>query len=252
VLEPVPRSIGFSTRKSLFFSFPQMSLGLMFLVIGAIMALVFGVSTDLKSPFYFSDSDPAVVGTLLAKERTRSSVNKKKIYDYHFRYAVGAQSYQGHSFGINNDANPGDAVDVQYAPADPVRSRLRGQLLAPFAWSTLAIVLIFPGVGLVALYGSMGQYRKYLYLLRNGVFTTGTVTGKTATNTKINGKPQYKVAVQFQTPDGRTRVASIISIDTSRLGDEQREPLVYDANDPARVVLLDALPVKIRVLLGAA
>jgi hypothetical protein len=229
-----------------------MWFGLVFLLFGLIMSLVFGAHADLKSPFHFSDSDPAVTGTLLGKERTNSSVNKRRIYDYHYRYAVGAQSYEGHSFAIDNGVNPGEPAEVQYAPGNPGMSRLRGQLLAPFGWSTLAILLIFPGVGLAILYYTVGQYRKYLHLLQNGVLTIGKVTGKTATSTKVNGAPMYKVAFEFQTPDGRTHAASISSLDTSRLGDEEREPLVYDANNPAKAVLLDALPEKIRVLLGAA
>lgn len=249
--EPPPRSIPAGTKKSLFFSSPMMWFGLIFLVFGAILALAFGANADLKSPFYFSSGDPVVMGTLLARERTNSSVNKKKIHDYHYRYAVGGQSYEGHSFAINDGANPGDAVEVQYAPADPGMSRLRGQRLAPFGWPVLVLTLIFPGVGLVVLYFTIGQYRKYLYLLRYGVLATGKITGKTATNTKVNGSPIYNVAFAFQTPDGRTHQASIACADTSRLGDEEREPLVYDANDPAKAVLLDALPEKIRVLLTA-
>lgn len=252
MLEPAPRSISLATRRSLFFSSPLMWFGLVFLLFGLIMALVFGAHADLKSPFYFSDSDPAVMATLLGKEKTNSSVNKRRIYDYHYRYLVGAQPYEGHSFDIDNGVAPGDQAEVQYAPGNPGRSRLRGQLLAPFGWTTLAILLIFPGVGLAILYFTVGQYRSHLHLLRNGVLTTGRVTGKTATNTKINGAPMYKVAFEFQTPDGRTHQASISSIDTSRLGDEEREPLVYDAGDPAKAVLLDALPAKMRVLLGAA
>lgn len=251
MLEPAPRTISAGTRKSLFFSSPLMWFGLIFLLFGLIMALVFGAHADLKSPLYFSDSDPAVMGTLLGKEKTNSSVNKRKIYDYHYRYLVGGQPYEGHSFAIDNGLSPGDPAEVQYAPTDPGMSRLRGQLLAPFGWSTLAILLIFPGVGLGILYFTVGQYRSYLYLLQNGVLTTGKVTGKTATNTKVNGAPMYKVAFAFQTPDGRTHEASITSLDTSRLGDEEREPLVYDANNPAKAVLLDALPAKIRLLLGA-
>lgn len=246
-----PRAISAGTKKSLFFSSPFMWCGLIFLFVGLILTLVFGASADLKSPFYFSSSDPVVEGTLLGKEQTNSSVNKKKIYAYRYRYAVGGQPHEGRSFAINNGAGAGDSVEVQYAPDKPGRSRLSGQRLAPFGWWVLAFALIFPVGGLVILYFTVGQYRKYLYLLRNGVLASGKVTRKIPTSTKINGSSVCKVFFQFQTPDGGMHEASVACLDTARLGDEEREPLVYDANNPASAVLLDALPPKVRVLLAA-
>lgn len=247
-----PRTIPAAKKRLLFFSSPLVWFGFIFLIFGSVMALVFGASADLKSPFYFSDSDPTVTGTLLGKVGTNASENKSRIFEYHYRYTVAGQSFEGRSFAHDNYASPGDPADVQYATADPGKSRLFGQRLAPFDWPVLVMSLLFPGIGTAILTFKFKKYRKHLYLLRYGTLTTAKVTRKVATRARVNGAPVYNVTFQFHASDGMMYEATNTCLDSSCLGDEEREPLVYDINDPSKAVLLDTLPSEIREMLGAA
>jgi hypothetical protein len=244
-----PRSLPLQVKASLFMRSIPGLFGVVFFLFGLVFVFVFGSSVDFTSPFYFSSGDPVVMGTLLAKEGTNTSVNKQRIYAYRYRYTVDAKLHEGRSFAVNGEAAEGDAVQVQYAPGNPARSRLRGQRAAPFGWWVFAFVLVFPSVGLTLLHYAFKQFRQHLHLIENGVITTGKVIRQAPTSTRINGKTVMEVYFQFKTADGASHEASVTCVNTAVLLDEAREPLVYDAADPAKAVLLDALPPRIRTLL---
>lgn len=244
-----PRPVGLSTRLRIFFGSPLAWIGLPFFILGCVFLLVFGQATDFASPFVFKRSDPHVPGVLIAKTGTNSRVNKQRIYDYHYRYQVEHANYEGHAFDTDNGVQPGNAVLVQVAAGDPATSRLEGMRLAPFGMAAVALCAIFPAIGIGMLYFAARRYRKYLHLVRHGVLTTGKVLRKEATSTKVNEQTVYRVIFQFKTQSGSLHESSVSTHLTDMLGDEAREPLVYDAARPSDAVLLDALPRNIRTML---
>jgi hypothetical protein len=250
VLVPEPRQLSARLKRGIFFSHPVAGFGLVFFLFGFALWLVFASKSDFTSVFLFRSDDPMVAGQLIDKSPSSAMVNKRRIYQYHYRYQLGAARYEGLSFELENGSSAGSPVLVQYAAGNPARSRIAGMRLAPFGMSTALMVAIFPAIGLVMLFFAGTRYRRYLYLVRFGVLTTGKVVRKTATSTRINQKTVYEVYFRYQSADGVEREACISTHLTEKLGDEAREPLVYDAARPGRAVLLDTMPPSIRAQLA--
>ena len=143
---------------------------------------------------------------------------------------------------------PGSAVTVQYLARDPATSRLEGMDKAPFGLHLALAVAISPAAGLVMLGRAIRRYRKYRYLVQYGVLTTGKVVRRERTITKINGKLVCDVYFRYRSGDGVVREACVSTHEIDNLGDEEQEPLVYDAARPDQAILLDAMPPAIRRL----
>ena len=205
--------------------------------------------TDFKSAFSFSDNDPVVSGVILNKKETNSSENKHRIYDYEFEYSVNGKTYTGNSFSTASDPKTGDTVIVQYNAKQNQLSRIQGMRTAPFDIWIVPFTCIFPLIGLIFVILSIKKAQKNIYLVQNGILITGKVIRKEPTNTKINKQTVYKVFFQYKAQDGNLQEAFIKTHITHNLGDEEKEPLVYDSQNPSSAVLLDSLPKKIRELL---
>ncbi|HEU4778168.1 MAG TPA: DUF3592 domain-containing protein [Telluria sp.] len=242
------RALSGSVKRAIFFSAPLAWIGLIFTLFGAAMLAVFGSASDLTSSFVFSDHNPRAQGRLIAKVASSASSNRRRIYEYVYRYEVNAIAFTGTSFDIDNGALPGSPVTVQHLAHDPATSRLEGMKKAPFGLHVALLVSIFPLVGLVMLYFGARRYRTYRYLVEHGVLTTGKVVRKEPTSTKINEQTVYDVFFQYRSSDGVLREACVSTHKSDNLGDEAQEPLVYDAARPDQAVLLDAMPPAIRRL----
>jgi len=101
------------------------------------------------------------------------------------------------------------------------------------------------------LFGGFKCYEKHAYLAQNGALSTGNVVRKVPTHTEFNEKTVYEVFFRFKSSDGIEHGACISTHLHDHLGDEAREPLVYDRRKPSEAVLLDSLPAPIRQLLTA-
>ncbi len=242
------RALSGSIKRAIFFSTPLAWLGLAFTLFGGVMFGIFASASDFSSAFIFSSHNPRVEGALIAKGASSASSNKRRIYEYAYRYQVGASTFEGTSFDTDNGAVPGSPVTVQYLARNPATSRLEGMDKAPFGLHVALAVAIFPAAGLVMLGRAIRRYRKYRYLVQHGVLTTGKVVRKEPTITKINGKLVYDVYFRYRSADGVVREACVSTHQTDNLGDEAQEPLVYDAALPDQAVLLDAMPPAIRRL----
>jgi len=237
-----------SIKRAIFFSAPLAWMGVMFTVFGCIFLVLFGSACDFQSPFVFSSDDPRVEGRLIARKATRSSTNKQRIHEYVYHYQVDSGNYEGRSFGLDDGTTAGSAVTVQYLARHPATSHLEGMGLAPFGMEVALLVAIFPGIGLMMLYFALRRYRKYSYLVQNGVLTTGKVHRKKPTSARINGRTVYRVFFQYQSRDGVLREACLMTNEPDKLGDGEQELLVYDPQRPDEAVLLDAMPDTVRQL----
>jgi hypothetical protein len=121
---------------------------------------------------------------------------------------------------------------------------------APFGIWILLLTSIFPMIGLIFVIISLKKAKRNIYLIQNGIITNGKVIKKEPTNTRINNQTVYKVFFQYKSQDGNIQEAMNKSHITYNLGDEEKEPLVYDCQNPSKAVLLDTLPKKIRAMIS--
>jgi hypothetical protein len=182
-----------------------------------------------------------VAGKVTSVEETGASENHTRIMANHYEYSVAGQRFTGTSYSKGGAATAGEEVKVEYSSGNPGRSRIAGMRTGQFGPLVL-LVTIFPFIGFVIVYFAMKTGFKRSLLLRNGIFTTGTLIDKEPTNMTVNDRRVYELTFEFTTREGRKAEAKARSSDTSRLEDEHAEPLLYDPNDPSKAYLLDEAP----------
>lgn len=237
----LPREIPFSLRLAVFFGQVQVPIGLAFCLVGLIAGSIFSSQSDW-STFSFKGNEPKTKGVITLVEPTNSSENHQKIYRYAFSFAVNGKSVSGESYLPGSPSvSRGDTVPVEYLPAEPAKARIEGMRSAPFEAAFTLVFLIQPFVGIGMLLFGISRARKNIYLLRNGILTYGEVTAKEPTSSRINKQRVYLVHFLFKVNAAEHR-ASVRTHRLSDVLDEKKEALVYDAQNPEKAVLLDALP----------
>lgn len=245
----IPRTVPFSLKVRIFFKGPLALAGILSLLFGSVFPIVFGSLTDFRSSFVFKDSDPVATGVITNINHTNSSVNHQPVYAYGFSFEINGKAYEGQAFSTNS-YSVSDPVPVQYKADEPATAKIQGTGTAPFSIWIFFSSLVFPITGFFFIVFSARKARKHIYLVEKGTLTTGRVTRQERTMTKVNNQRVYKVFFEFALSDGSLQEAHVKTHRTANLGDEAKEPLVYDPLNPASAVLLDALPTAVRDLLS--
>lgn len=155
-------------------------------------------------------------------------------------------SYTGHSFSTSTALQKGDEATIEYNEEKPEHSMIRGMRTAEFPIWVVLLVLIFPFIGICFLISNFISAKKNLNILTNGILTTGKFISKTATSTKINNQPVYKVTFEFMDAQKTPRRAEVKTHHPHKLQDEAQEPVVYLPEQPEKAVMLDVLPKIVR------
>jgi hypothetical protein len=190
----------------------------------------------------FREPFERTVGRVTAVESTGASENRQSITLHRYEYFVDGNTYRGTSYTTGQELQKGDEVTIEYK-ADPPRSRIVGMRRGEFGPFVLFVV-IFPLAGLGILVPSTIVGRKRSYLLRCGVFTTGMLKSKTATNMTVNNRRVFALTFEFTARDGRHFETEAKSSQPGTLEDEAQEPLLYDPDNPSIAYLLDEAPAR--------
>ena len=208
---------------------------------GMIFFWVFAGNADFSKLTFHPDG--RVFGRVTSVADTNASENKSSIHATHYQYSVAGELYNGTSYTTGGTPAVEDEVTIEYDEDNPSRSRIEGMRRSMFGpWA--AIVAIFPAIGLAFLIPCTLWGRKRNRLLREGLLTTGKVIDVRPTNMTINKQPVWEVVYEFHDRNGQRREASARSTDTTRLQDEDAEPLLYDPNDPTKACVLDEAPAR--------
>lgn len=182
-------------------------------------------------------------GMVTRVESTNASENRQTIHANHYDYSVAGKTFSGISYSTGKQVSEGDRVSVEYSVSAPEKSRIAGmrrKMFGPF----VAFVCIFPLVGLGFVIGGMSWGGRRARLLRDGVFTTGTLMHKRPTNTTVNNRRVFELIFEFTAHDGRRCQAKARTSDPSRLEDERQEPLLFNPEKPEDAVMLDEAPTR--------
>jgi hypothetical protein len=247
-LEPAPRHVPLLLRMCLLWGGIVQIVGWGFLAIGLLVSAIFLPQTDLS--FATFPSDPSVAGgrvTAIATTNVKENHSPIMAIMYEYTLANGDR-WRDTSYVVGNDLAlmEGSTVAVEYDPAQPDRSRIRGTRRAPFGpW--VLFVLFFPALGLGLILVGVPRGARQIQLLRSGRPARGRLVGARPTKVEINNQPVMELTFEFRTEDG----ARVRAVDRTHrphlLEDDEEEELLYDPRRPDRATLLDHLPGSPRV-----
>ncbi len=233
---PPPRRVPFSLAIATALN-PIVQIGFFVVGFSSIFVWVFVANADF-SFLTFAGARGQATGTVTRVVDTNARENRRTIQKNYFEYSVAGQTFQSMSYGSGNQVAQGDKVLVEYLERNPQRARISGQRNAMFP-PFVAFVLIFPAVGLGFVIGGVRWGSRRARLLREGVFTTGTLKAKRPTNTTVNNRRVFELIFAFTARDGRQCEAKARTSMTERLQDEREEPLLYNPDRPEDAVMLD-------------
>jgi hypothetical protein len=236
-----PRRVPLSLQIVNFFNgFSQ--IGWLVFGFGMIFFWVFALNGDFSFST-FRGAHETVDGRVTSVNNTGASVNRVNVKANHYEYSVAGTLLSGTSYSNGERVSPGESVTVEYDEDHPSRSRIEGMRRAMFG-PGVAMVSLFPLIGLLMLIPATLTGMKRNRLLREGIFTTGKLISKEPTNVTINHRPLFELRFEFTARDGRRFEAKARTTDTRRLEDEAQEALLYDPNDPSRAYVIDEAPAR--------
>ncbi len=242
ILAPEPRNIPISVWAGLLFSGTIPFIGWFFFGLGMFFALGFRLPQTVASWYWFQSPPQVTRGVVTSNRRTAYSENRSRVFETAFSYtAEDGAVRQGRSFATGTSRRRGEVVAIEYPAGHPEHARIQGMREAPFS-PVVAVILIFPVVGLALIAGAFFAGLKGARLLANGKLAFGVLKSKHSTGSRVNGRMVYKLTFEFTSEDGQ--LCQVVSR-THRpeiLEDEAKEPLLYDPLRPTYAAMLDTLP----------
>lgn len=223
------RRVPTNVRLGLFAGEPSAFFGWFLIGLGMCFVWNYGGDNLLRDWALFREELGVVHGTIISVVPHR-----KGFTEHHYSYNIKGVAYTGMTRGMYRHHAAGDKVEIEYALADVVRSRMRG--LSTTRRGLLAVAFI-PAVGMILVLRGMLKALKGGYLLSHGTLTTGTLVSRAPTLEMERSKRVYRFVFTFGTDGGRTYE---VSARTTR-SQSPDGVIVYDVRRPRRAVLLGTL-----------
>ena len=238
---PAPRAVPLSVRLRVLFGGFSNQFGWAFIGFGMIFVWLFALNADFISPVLFGLGSNTVGGIIESVEAINATEDDVQIYqiNYVFNDDLGRQ-YQGSSYSTG-EPGVGGRVFIEYLSYAPSISRVEGMRRAIFG-PLAAMVVIFPLIGLGFVASGIKYGLKANRLLAQGRIAFGKLIASEMTRVSINNRPVMKLRFAFASHEGTEWEVGAKTHEPEDLTDEEREPLLYDPEDPSYAVLLDNLP----------
>lgn len=158
-----------------------------------------------------------------------------------FTYEVGGTTFEAASYSTTQWPEPGTFVEIEYAPSDPLVSRVVGTQYAhvkflPLTFLALAVVAALIGV---LRWRTSSRWGK---LLVKGQVTEAKLAQKKATNVSVNNQTVYALTFAFSDESGQSHEVTVKTHKTGKFLDEKVELALYDPDHPEVCYLIDQLP----------
>ncbi len=243
-LIPPPRRVPIATQCAALVGFLGL-FGAIFFSFGMVFVWAFGLNMHPIDNWRLSNESETTFGVIEEATFTNSTVNEVPVFRYRFRYQPGdGPALVAECYTIGKQWSAGNKAEVQYLPGNPEVACLKGASISMFPIWVMALVIIFPLVGLGLLLPSLISGWGKIKLLRFGVVTGAKKLFANATNMKVNNVPVMKFSYEFQDNLGMVYTGSSKTTGMGYIGDEAVEPVLYLPSNPKKSTLVDALPIE--------
>ncbi len=225
-------------------------IGLAFTGLGSVGAIVFTPNIDFVSPFHFGDETKQTDGTITDVFSTNASIDDRNVRAYHFTFTYNGTAYNNISYSTSARYTKGSAVNVEFEPDHPLIARIEGMDMKPFGLE-LIFVYLFPVTGLCFIVVAFRKKLRNIHALRYGHMTRGRLVNKTDTGAVINNRHVIDCHFTFKDMNGNEFTAIGSTHKPELVEDEAEERIIYDPDDPANAVVVDAMPASVRKFLSS-
>lgn len=220
-------------------------LGAIFLLFSMPFVWILTWGSDPIDDVRLALSTETAQGVITRVSATHSSENDVTVYRYGFSFQVrDGGSFTGESYYAGKRWSAEERVTIEYVPSDPSVARIKGARRATMPVWVVLLVLIFPMIGAAFFISSNVRGWRQVRLLRHGELAQADIVSERATNTSINDVPVMAYVYEFPASDGESYLGQSRALPSGRVGDEEKEPVLYLPWNPRRSTLLDTLPIR--------
>jgi hypothetical protein len=220
------------------------AFGAIFLLFGMLFTWIFIGDFQPLSEARLALSSRTVQGTITGANTTSASENDVTVYAYTFAFRTpDGQEHTGRSYTTGQEWRVEQRVDVEYVPGNPAIARIAGTRRSRFSPTVLPVCL-FPSVGAAFFAAATIRGWRQVMLLRRGKITGAEIVSQHATGARINEVPVIATVYEFEADDGEFYLGKSKSLPSERIGDEEREPVLYLPRNPKLSTLVDAIPLR--------
>jgi hypothetical protein len=247
-LMPPPRLISPLLTAQMLLGGAAAQTGWALLCFGSIFFWAFAWHADLTDWRFPAARFTQTTGEVLGCDKTKFSIGGSEhragtpVYRNLYRYSVSDHIFESASYATGTCVESGPTA-IEYLPDRPEISRIAGMRRDVFGPGTL-LVAVLPLVGFIFVAAGILRGRRRLRLLGGGVPASGKLVEKAPTLTRVNNRTVYKMTFQYVAHDGIARHTIARTHQPERLQDEAAECVLYDPDNPATSMLLDAMPGK--------
>lgn len=212
------------------------------------VAVFWGVSwnAEWRSDFDTIDDLTPIEARLLAMDPTKLSMHGERVHRVVYEYKVNGVFYSGASYHDGTIFDPRKPLAIHYSAADPAVSRADGMRAYLFgAWTGYLGLIALLGCTILA-FGVRSGVRD-VRILREGRAAMGTWMDSHDTAVKVFGVTRMEVHIAFTDHRDVERVGVIKTFKSEQAEDDHRERLLYDPDQPERIVLIDTLPGRVDI-----
>lgn len=236
---PTPRPIGPALALRVLLGGSLGPIGWLVAAFGSVLAWAMGIPAvvaDLARP-----GDLVATTAIVVDARATSlSVDKRQVYEHDVHYTVDGAQRTGKAFITGTALAAGTSLDARTSRTRPF-ILVDGMRPTKMPRSGIVIALV-PLVGLALAAAALRAHARGLALLKVGAPAQGRLLRVEDTGATVNKRPVKRYVFEFTDLRGDVHEVSGKSHVPDLFLDDAREPVLYDRDDPARAVLLGALP----------
>lgn len=228
------------------FSSKIIYIGLFILAIPSIILIGFLPNTDFLDSKYNNSPTEVEKGILISINETNCSVNENRVFVFGYEFYNDKELIKGKSYGINENFNPGDSVDIEYLSNNSMVSRIIGTKNGAFDLSTLIFLFGFVITGLLILIIPIFQKINLIKILKSGFEILSTnLQQELKIPTFPTGKSNSFYRLKFGYDINRNSYSKIIYLltDENSIRRIRMSSVLVDMHNPSKSFIIEALPI---------
>lgn len=230
------------------FFYLRTSVGFLgYLILFLLIAFFFtNIKDTMKDVFSFGNAE-VIKGVVKNVVETNMSVNERSVMAIEYEYDIQGVRYEGFSFKTKGVPGRNQKVEIEIVPKSPETSRLKGGSYSMIGKGVFIPLGIFCVIIIFFIRG-LFKKKKYLHLLKEGLFGEAKLIKKEETNMTVNYQRVFKLTYAIQI-NGESQNYVVKTHEIENLTDEAEELALYntDGGQLKQCTLIDQIPGEIKI-----